>query len=998
VEKVRRCEEALLQQIASANTEFEEKLHGTLRDTGYRRRGNLYEKRLLVGMNLFGGGERRRVTIEAYRHYAGYERSPALLRAVSADQRASRPGSADDFICEALADLEAEGLRIFGGQQGDSGEPGHSAGDSSAGSKLHYQGDFGRHIGYAPQMQEHPDPSLGREENIRTPGTGELGRIMGDLAYYSILEGRGWQEADAAFYDRDLWDDRGSTLFGLPLESLSLRSAADLVSGVAAAVGTGGGSLLGSVALSCADDALFTGADIAVQGADAGRALSELAGKVLSSGAGRLIGAGSVLIDEGIRSSGLLELASDLGIVTAETALRGYTSSAISAVDLSALGTGHWFDTRVFSSGLENLSAEVLAGAVGTGVTGTLNTGLRGFTGELYRNGAALNGTLGGLSRAGTEYALTGSASFNLLNWSDISGGGERHGLLELRIGGGERASLAFGAGGVDLSAGILAASAAGFETYRENLRILGSADSALTAHAPALRALCSAGKSGMPAQEKLYHELLAGETLLRKDPRLAAAAVTTMIGGQRVITLGGQGIGGGARDLSEGIILAHEAYRSGMREERTKQFRETAAAVLGHSLVAGQLAEVYGKDILSERLRYEMQLAEDAIRAGDSSLLTSYAARSYSQDGDYWKLVMEHGGGHRLEYDGSRMLTVEYRDEHDRLLSSMVPAGQQTAGLGWAASLGRVIGLSRAAELLGGDIENLAHYDDKTLMDVLGLDAQAVRLLRKRPGVSLERFDLCDRQRYSLVGEALLKDAGAYWDPEAGIWQNTAGLRLTLTDRLLRGNILAQTDQSGGFSYSTVAAEVYRNPLSYLGYREGEENRKYFGLDRIAFTQRSLAGDPLDITALEGLNTVDVTDGGKNTGGVGKDQPWQGGILGTIQGETLQSGSFRMTLDHTGGQWEVEKALRMSGGRTISGKKIDPYGYAGSNGDRHWFHPTNWGRVDGCFTNFDKSDKKDISHREYMNMLRELEEWGVDYGYQIRGTIHDPMEWMYRD
>jgi hypothetical protein len=87
-----------------------------------------------------------------------------------------------------------------------------------------------------------------------------------------------------------------------------------------------------------------------------------------------------------------------------------------------------------------------------------------------------------------------------------------------------------------------------------------------------------------------------------------------------------------------------------------------------------------------------------------------------------------------------------------------------------------------------------------------------------------------------------------------------------------------------------------------------------------------------------------------------------------------------------------------MSGGRTISGKKIDPYGYAGSNGDRHWFHPTNWGRVDGCFTNFDKSDKKDISHREYMNMLRELEEWGVDYGYQIRGTIHDPMEWMYRD
>lgn len=1013
-DEVRRSEEQLLNRITAANSGFEETMHASMLDSGYRKCGGVYEKELLLGMNLFGGGERERRSIETYRPFTGYREPPEVSRAVQGVSADTTAEHLDDLIEEALSALEEEAVRIFGDadteevlveQEVRCGEETPTWGGlesrtewiTHSRSAARMPGAYGEHIGFAPELKENPDPSAGMEENILFPGSGELGRIAAKLSYHALLEGRGWNEASAAFYDRDMWDDRGTELLGMPVKSLSLRSFTDLAVSAAVAAGSAGaGSFLGMVAANCADDAVFAVADLAGERTEWSEVIDEMSSKVLISGAGHLIGAGTGWLDAQLAESGLLEWAGDLGLEAGRIAADTYSSAALRAVDVSSLGKKGWFSEEEFLAGSAGLGTDLAVGLTGTGVSGGLDITLSGFTGDVYENAAELNRLIGGAAAAGLEYGLEGSTVLNVLDLADFSGGTARHGLLELTLGGEGGGSLSLGSGGADFSAGSLLTAAGGLEAYRENLRMWESGSLHPGLSAPALRTLYSTGTIGMHAEERLYRELLAGETEVREQLDLDAAAKTVMEDGHRVILLGGQRPDEAADDFYLGVLLSHEARRDGIAEDGWEQMRETVSAVLGHSVTAALLADTYGSRVLDEQLRREAEEALRAFSSGDFSVFSEYAAENYAAGEDYWKLVMTGGGRHHIEYDGSKTLTIEYRDTEGTLLGTVRPEGQETESCGWAESLGRVVGVERAEELLGSNIFDATTYDDQTLMDVLGLDAAEAALLREEESFSLEELEISGRQKLRLAGEALLKDSGAYWNARAGEWMNTGNLSLTLADRELEGNILAETDPGGGFNYSMVSAEMSRDPLSYLAYRDGRECLEFFGRDSMTFRRHTLAGELMSEVTMEGLNTVDVTDGSTATGGIGNDQPWDSRLFGTIQGETLRAGDFGLIMDSTGGQWNVPYGLRMCGGETLSGKEIDPFGHAGSNGDRHWFHPTNWGRVDGCFTNFDESRTSREAEREYMELMKTLQTWGVDYGYPIAGTIRDPLEWMY--
>jgi hypothetical protein len=124
------------------------------------------------------------------------------------------------------------------------------------------EGEFGKHIGYAPEFTDEPDFDRSRDRNIEVKGSSEIGRLMGDFVWNEMKESRGWAEMALPRWDKPLWDDTGSW-FKAP----NLRTIGSIASGIAATVLTGGiGGIAGvaaAAAVSTASTAVFDTLDVA---------------------------------------------------------------------------------------------------------------------------------------------------------------------------------------------------------------------------------------------------------------------------------------------------------------------------------------------------------------------------------------------------------------------------------------------------------------------------------------------------------------------------------------------------------------------------------------------------------------------------------------------------------------------------------------------------------------------------------------------------------------
>jgi hypothetical protein len=129
------------------------------------------------------------------------------------------------------------------------------------------------------------------------------------------------------------------------------------------------------------------------------------------------------------------------------------------------------------------------------------------------------------------------------------------------------------------------------------------------------------------------------------------------MEGGRRNIYLGQQS--GRNADLHYGIVLSHEAMRNGTADGQAGQERETAAAVLNHTLVARSVAAAYGGESLSGTMQGEVKQLNRALASGDFSGFGQYIAGNYDSSGDYWRLTLDN----KIVWDNSRDLNVEYVD-----------------------------------------------------------------------------------------------------------------------------------------------------------------------------------------------------------------------------------------------------------------------------------------------------------------------------------------------
>ena len=1009
---IEKAKVSLVDRIAYANRGFDDDMNGLfVADGAWRRDGTRYGKDVVVHSTVGQAFITERVEVPVF---AYFELSPWSLGDTlsEASLRGSGASIARARMASAQAAVEEKGREVFG------------AGDG--------RGTFGEHVGTSPERLADANPDDGIECFFSDAGSGELGRLMSALVYWSVVEGRGWAEANKPIYDKDLWDDRDDWL-----EAPTLREVADVGVSVVTGLATGG---IGALAMNLADDMLFG----ALDGLCGYTSWAEASLSFGKKAVGSLANYGTAgLFDGAIASvAGLGTLRSGFDAAVLSGA-RGFTelasSGLVSSVKLDYEADGSLvglsidkdrFVESVFGEGaIAGLVGSMAGAACGSSMDygGAFEDAVwSGFTdlasiaateSASYATHLAFSSYRGVSGAALFEDAWSHSAgiSLNVANARSVLGVA---GFLGAVFGDGydaaarmesERVASSFGSIGLSISIGSggVAGSLGGGgydlidigTSIGKGLAFDASLGRFAADRGSTLRgALETAYAFGDLAAEETVWRLIAGQDELRFDS-LAGKAVTVADGlGNRTITVSPAGDDRGQTAMLElAIGLQHEAWRNGRDDGAIGQAYETLSAVTAHTELAMRLAgsSEFGGAMIGLMGLDSIFGADIAHYSGGS--FTSYVAEAYDSIGDNWKLTMDG----RLLNDGRARVLAEILNDDGS--PGWVEVDGSAFESSTAAALVAYLGEARALELFGGSVYDASRYDDQTLQDVLGLDPVDVKAIRRSPSEAASVIALAsDESRRRLLGEALMKGAGIVWDASAqggnGAWIGE-GLGLSLTDGEIHGSAALRSIGSGAYERYSITSEVERGYGAYDVWMDGVKHSLEGGLNRLSYTKWDIdSGEQLATLVAGGVwNTVDNSYGQLNAAGVPIGTDVRYSLLDgpTIQAYTIARGSFVSRWSLLGSRkFEGQDVLILSDATTVAGERLDSAGKrVGYPYDDRWLiHSTDWGSSDGCLV----YSKTQANVNYYEVLMAQLKSWGLYQGYAIAGILSDESDFVY--
>ena len=977
------------EKILEANQGVEKSVQETLRGAGYKQDGKLFVRRAVIDETLLGGIEREKQEIEGYRYF----QAPSFQLGVDLS-RGALEGRSGDYIQAMVRIAQQELARyvelVFGRKKDSNwnwegveslrelfltaerayqNSAGYGRKDAEGTFLNQSDGLFHWHVGYVPLMDS------ANPEAVKEEGYGEMGRIFTLFFRNQARQQRGLASFDVAWYNRKLWDDdrdndgKSDGILGSP----TIRSLTNIAVSVASSALM---SPWAAAALNMVDDALFTAMDAgngSVRWTQGLQNLAKQAGlSALSTGIGLAGSSLDGVLDFGKGVGGaFLEVGTDLGIAGMKTTALSLGTGAIEA--LSAGSRGIQLDWNDVGS---TLGVEL----VRTGIQSGLQTSLRGYLGQTLTNGTSLNSLLGNLSANTVEYALKGTTQFNLVN-AQMFGGSVSGGLLEFTIGGDGKARFSLGQGGTDISVGTLAQSLKGLEAYYQNHRLVkeGVRDDLVTA----MRVLYS---SGQHEGSNLYEEILSGKSrvVLEQNAEYEARTDWDEEKQARVVRINTNGTyskGEKNSDLELGVVLSHESHRNGRKDEEDLQQYETLQAVRGHMAVAAQVALAYGTDVLSEKLRREVELFRAAQASNNQDTLQTYISQAYASDKDYWKLLRDG----TLINDGQGRLLMEILND-DGTRGWQLVAGSENE-ISVSAALVRYLGKERALSLLGKNYTNIDLYDSQTLKDVLKVSDQEIQMMQRNPFYAMNRLKGINAEELEkLVGEALMKRAGIRWDAVKQVWKGE-GSGIRITDFTLPGN--AAIRSLGGHAYErfSITTEIIRHEGAYSVWKDGSAGTVGSGNTSIIVRKWNLdSGKVMETYVAEGAwNSVDNSYGQKDRNGnpIGVNQPYQfvGGPL--VQGNTLAAGNLNLRWAQNDSR-NFKEVLIMSDTKTIAGERILSSGLGEDHpSEGRWLiHFTGYGTSDGCIVSVGEESMK--------KLMMALKSMGATRGYVISSRLED--------
>ncbi len=692
---------SIIDNVDLANKSFNKSMDNQFILSGYwRKNGDYYEKDIIKGSTLTKPVISETVYIAGYNNY---KMEPVTLKTNLDENELAKYDSytINTLLRNAYKEIEEIISEIFGGKDEKSetikGKDLYNdyyskiLGNEAEGYKgvmigkvkemTHVEdrelspGKFGAHIGYVPSTNEF-NKGDNRKAIFHDEGSGELGRLMSDYIYWSIIDNIGINELNLPVWDKRIWDD-SDTFFKAP----TIRSAAQLVGSIAAAVvtsvvsfGTGLPAVIGMVAanigINTADDLIFGALDVAggyksieEAGFEFGKALAINTVNGVVSG---VFGGLGETVGTDFFSKGLTKTAAELvgnspvkGVLvkTAMTAIQvqttGTITSALSAITYSN-SAGFGFNNEIYRNGIKNMLTNTVTSMAGAAVSGTLqaiNSGfsmekLTGFSKLNTKDISKLNNFVGSMAEQGVNYAMGGDFTLNLLNLSIFQNDKINSGLLELHFGR-NGTTMNFGTGGANVSIDNLISAYRGTQVWNVNNQINKYINNNDFNSSITLRAQYGYGDD---RQKDQLWDILDGKTIINTDANGNFDAETTIVDGKRVINLAGY-----KQDMSENeqmllaIILGHETYRDGYVTEDNNI--ETRIATLAHTEMAIRM----GKDI--QGLKFSDNLISDIMAYSlGSDFFNDYVDNIYDSSADYWKL-MRNG---TLVNDNSGWLTDE--------------------------------------------------------------------------------------------------------------------------------------------------------------------------------------------------------------------------------------------------------------------------------------------------------------------------------------------------
>ncbi|GAB1433420.1 hypothetical protein MASR2M29_20460 [Spirochaetota bacterium] len=290
------------------------------------------------------------------------------------------------------------------------------------------EGEFGKHIGYAPVFKNCMDFEKSRSFNVEDEGYGQMGLILLDFQWNEMLAAYAYAELARPMYDQKMWMEGAVPGFAAP----SVRDVVAIASEII-------GSVTGQKWLSYADELLFAGLDLGggyrtpeeVGMQLAKKVLSEISGNALGFATGKLGNMLGNALSESSKAINFLVQA-ELSVTAAFTgaAMNNY----IAAMDLGRLGSAEWMDWNAVKAGWSG--SGIISSALQAGISGGLaGINLRDANGYSLAAGTfntmdiqSLNYLAGAMGGSALSMLMTGNASFNLASIYGV-------GVLEVNMG-----------------------------------------------------------------------------------------------------------------------------------------------------------------------------------------------------------------------------------------------------------------------------------------------------------------------------------------------------------------------------------------------------------------------------------------------------------------------------------------------------------------------------------------------------------------------------------
>lgn len=563
-------------------------------------------------------------------------------------------------------------------------------------------GELGEWIGYAPQFKDGRDGSgikneddktlnidleKDRDKNIKAKGSGQMGIIMLDFQWNSILEGQGWGKLAQPMYDQALWYAPDSWF-----QPPTLRQVGAIVTEVI-------GTATGQKWFSYADDLIFAAIDVGggfKSPEEVGLQLAKTAAvAAVSYGIGTAGSAISGTVSTAMESaSKFANFAAQAGITMVQTYATTVASSAINCITFDPDGNLTW-DKDSFKKSL--YSADTIAGVAGAGMTAGLNKVFdmnykaQGDTGAMSSKlGAGMQNLAVSTASKLTEwsvysaYALSegrnvydafedmGGYTFNIANlgiiadliathegrtnatgqsgvWGKIADNLAHTGILEINVTQ-KGFTGKFGTGGFDLLGNAYSTAKAVIDLTALDEYATKNGISDKQSEAAYLAYIY-----GDRTQEDAAMRIAKGTDELniveKSDDEHIAHTEQKSSGNGRVITMEDSG-----NKYFNAIQLGHEAYRNGIVGSEAEQKNETIAAVMAHTDMTRNIL-AYSDKNRREQIAGNVNLVLDLILSiKDQETYENYINQVYDSAADFWKL-MDNGV---LVNDGSGWLTDE--------------------------------------------------------------------------------------------------------------------------------------------------------------------------------------------------------------------------------------------------------------------------------------------------------------------------------------------------